>query len=156
MKFSDRASGLLVMIVGAVIAIYARTFPHASGQSIGPGMFPTLIGAGLLAFGAVLMASDLRTGPAPWAAVDAWVRRPRMALNFVVVVLDLAFYALAADTLGFFITASIFLLVLFAAFGVKLRTALLVSAVATFAIHYAFYTLLRVPLPWGLFESVAW
>jgi hypothetical protein len=23
-------------------------------------------------------------------------------------------------------------------------------------IHYAFYTLLRVPLPWGVLEGIAW
>jgi putative tricarboxylic transport membrane protein len=30
------------------------------------------------------------------------------------------------------------------------------ALIVTFAIHYAFYTLLRVPLPWGVLEGIAW
>jgi putative tricarboxylic transport membrane protein len=30
------------------------------------------------------------------------------------------------------------------------------AVVVTLIIHYAFYKLLRVPLPWGLLQGVAW
>jgi putative tricarboxylic transport membrane protein len=32
----------------------------------------------------------------------------------------------------------------------------LIATVATFVIHFAFYKLLRVPLPWGVFKNFAW
>ena len=34
--------------------------------------------------------------------------------------------------------------------------ALVVAVVATLVIHFAFYKLLRVPLPWGLLTPWAW
>ena len=34
--------------------------------------------------------------------------------------------------------------------------AVLVAVIATLAIHFAFYKLLRVPLPWGVLMPVAW
>ena len=34
--------------------------------------------------------------------------------------------------------------------------ALPIAVVATLVVHFAFYQLLRVPLPWGLLQGVAW
>ena len=34
--------------------------------------------------------------------------------------------------------------------------ALLLAVVVTLVIHFAFYKLLRVPLPWGLLTPYAW
>ncbi len=50
----------------------------------------------------------------------------------------------------------LFLAVLFVAFKVNRRRIVPLAVVVTFSIHYAFYTLLRVPLPWGLLEGIAW
>jgi putative tricarboxylic transport membrane protein len=33
---------------------------------------------------------------------------------------------------------------------------LLVAFLMALAIHYAFYKLLRVPLPWGVLQGIAW
>ena len=68
----------------------------------------------------------------------------------------LIFYALAVDTLGFFITAFLFLAVLFLAFGVSRRWIAPLAVAVTIGLHFAFYSLLRVPLPWGWLESLAW
>ena len=40
-------------------------------------------------------------------------------------------------------------------FGVRPATAALVAVVATLVIWYAFYKLLRVPLPWGVLTKFA-
>jgi putative tricarboxylic transport membrane protein len=39
---------------------------------------------------------------------------------------------------------------------VPLGRALLIAVVATLVIHFAFYKLLRVPLPWGVLKNWAW
>ncbi len=39
--------------------------------------------------------------------------------------------------------------------GVRRGTAVVVAVVATLVIWYAFYKLLRVPLPWGVLTEVA-
>jgi putative tricarboxylic transport membrane protein len=156
MKLSDALSGVLAAILGIVLAGYSQTLPPMPGQSIGPGLFPTIIGAGLMVFGSTLAISRATHGRAAWVMFDEWVRRPRMTANFVLVFADLVFYALAVNLLGFFITAVIFLSVLWFAFGVRRRVILPMAIAVTLTIHYMFYSVLRVPLPWGLLGGIAW
>lgn len=156
MKLSDTLSGVLTLIFGTAVVVVARAFPAMPGQTIGPSLFPTLIGGGLILCGMALAVSGLRRRDGPWIEADDWVRRPRMVLNFGLVFVALVFYAIAVGRLGFFITAVIFLSVLMLAFGVT-RTRIVPLALAvTIVIHYAFYSLLRVPLPWGVLEGIAW
>ena len=155
MKISDVLSGLLILIFGTAVVLNARTFPSMPGQSAGPSLFPTLIGGGLMLCGLALVWSGRGRG-APWLQVDDWMRRPRMVLNFGLVFADLVFYAIAVGRLGFFLTAVIFLSVLMLAFGVSRPRIVPLALVVTIVIHYAFYSLLRVPLPWGVFEGIAW
>jgi putative tricarboxylic transport membrane protein len=66
------------------------------------------------------------------------------------------FYILAANQLGFLPTAFLMLVALFKALQVKWSRALLVAVIATLVVHFAFYKLLRVPLPWGILTPWAW
>jgi putative tricarboxylic transport membrane protein len=79
-----------------------------------------------------------------------------MLLHFALVVGDVLFYALVVDRLGFLITAFVFLSVLFLAFEVERKWIAPIAVVVTLGIHYGFYTLLRVPLPWGVLGGIAW
>lgn len=156
MKLGDAASGLLAALFGVAVVLHARTFPPMPGQPVGPSLFPMLIGAGLIVAGVALMVAGARRRSGAFVELEAWARRPRMLTNFALVIADLLFYAIVVDRLGFLITAVLFLSVLFLAFGVR-RTRILPIAVAvTLVIHYGFYTLLRVPLPWGVLEGIAW
>jgi putative tricarboxylic transport membrane protein len=156
MKLHDRVAGLLIAVAGAALVLHARTFPSMPGQRVGPALFPILIGVGLLICAAVLLVSGFRERSAPWLQVDPWLRRPRMVLNFGLVFADLVFYALAVGSLGFHLTAVIFLSILMLAFEVPRARILPLALVVAVAIHYGFYGLLRVPLPWGLLEGLAW
>ena len=156
MRLSDALSGALAVALGATIVAYAQTFPPMPGQNVGPSLFPSVIGGGMVIFGCVLMVPAIRRRDGLRLAIEDWMYRPRMVLNFALVIGLLVFYAVAVDTLGFFITSILFLASLFLAFGVKRLWILPLAAAVTFAIHYAFYSLLRVPLPWGLFEAIAW
>jgi putative tricarboxylic transport membrane protein len=156
MKLSDTVSGLLTLIVGLAVVVHAWTFPAMPGQPVGPSLFPVLVGAGMALFGAMLAFTGARTRAVPWLAFDDWVRKPAMVRNFALVIAAVVFYAAAVDRLGFFITAIAFLAVLFLAFGVSRRWIAPVAVAVTLAIHYSFYTLLRVPLPWGVLGGIAW
>jgi len=68
----------------------------------------------------------------------------------------LVFYVSAADPLGFMPTAALCLLALFLKLKVRLLPAVIVAISATLVIHFLFYKLLRVPLPWGVLERFAW
>ena len=156
MRINDTLAGLLIMAFGAAVAGFAQTFPPMPGQSIGPSLFPTVIASGLVILGACLTASGIRRGERPAITFGDWVRSRRARVGFLLVIADLVFYALAVDWLGFFVTGFLFLMVLMRAFGVRSARAAAVSGAVILAVHYGFYTLLRVPLPWGLLERLAW
>ena len=155
MTFSDRVSGVLTFALGLAVVIRTQSFPPMPGQPVGPAMFPMAIGAVLMIAGAVLFAGSVRQRAASYGIAD-WMRRPRMLINFALVIGDLLFYALVVTDLGFLITAVIFVSVLMLAFGVGRARILPLAVAVTLVIHYAFYTLLRVPLPWGVLEGIAW
>jgi len=67
----------------------------------------------------------------------------------------LLFYVLAADWLGFYLTALVIQLAWMRLLGASWRLTIPVALIATVAIHLSFYKLLRIPLPWGLFERYA-
>ena len=156
MRLSDTVAGFLLLIFGAGVAIHARTFPAGAGHGVGPGFFPVAIAVGLALGGVALIWSGRKQRDGPWLEFEDWVRRPRMALNAALVTGSLIAYALVVDTVGFFLTAFVFLGVLLLAFGVRKRWVALIAAVTTLGLHFAFYTLLRVPLPWGWLEGLAW
>jgi putative tricarboxylic transport membrane protein len=156
MKLTDRVAGFLAIVLGASVVLHTRTFPPMPGQPVGPAMFPAAIGVLLVIAGIALIAGDARHGAGGRIELADWARRPRMVLNFALVIVDLLFYALAVTELGFLITAIIFVSVLMLAFGVRRRHILPLAVAVTLVIHYGFYTLLRVPLPWGVLEGIAW
>lgn len=156
MKLTDTLSGAMAVVLGLAVVGYTSTFPPMPGQTIGPALFPTVAGLSLIALGAVLVVTGVRRRERPAIQFDDWVWRPRMVLNGLLVPITLTGYAVAVDTLGFFLTSTAVLVVLFAAFGVKRIWIAPIALAVTFVLHYGFYTLLRVPLPWGLFEGVAW
>ena len=87
---------------------------------------------------------------------EPWVLSPRHVAGVLGVIGSVIFYIVAVDWLGFFLTSLIILAVLFRLFGVAIGRSIVIAAIATFVIHFAFYKLLRVPLPWGLFTNFAW
>ncbi len=158
MKINDAVWGALLLLLSAAVFNTIRTFPVIPGQQVGPAMFPGAIAAGLAICGSLLIAKGFaaRAAGGRWASVEDWVRSPRHVLAFVLVIGVNVFYILAVDTLGFIVTGTLYLAVLFATFGVRLKWNLLLALLITLAVHYAFYKLLKVPLPWGLLTAIAW
>jgi putative tricarboxylic transport membrane protein len=85
-----------------------------------------------------------------------WVRSPRHVLALVLLIGSVLFYIVASKDLGFLLTSVLILTVLFQVLQVPLARSLLIAVVATLVIHFAFYKLLRVPLPWGVLLPYAW
>ncbi len=156
MRLNDTFTGALLLLLGLAIVAFAQSFPLSPGQSFGPGLFPSLAGGGLAVCGLRLLWVGVRQRGTAAMEWDDWARRPRMVFNCALVIGDLIFYALVVDRVGFFITAFVFVAVLFLAFGVPRRWIPLLAATVTVGLHFAFYTLLRVPLPWGWLEAIAW
>jgi putative tricarboxylic transport membrane protein len=161
MKINDAVWGAFFLLLGVAILIHVQSFPAMPGQKVGPALFPGTIAAGLCVCALLLIARGIsvwRQGgdKAGWLAGEAWLRSPRHILAFVLVIGVNVFYILVVDRLGFIPTGFIYLVVLFAVFGVRLRNNVALALIITLVIHYSFYKLLRVPLPWGLLVRWAW
>ena len=124
------------------------------GQKFGPAWFPGLIAAGLGSCGVALVFSGVRRGGA-WIAFPEWLGRSRPRAAVASVLIGLLFYVFAADALGFYLTALLILVVWMRMLGASWRLALPVAALASVVIHFSFYKALRIPLPWGIFERLA-
>ncbi|MFZ5783568.1 MAG: tripartite tricarboxylate transporter TctB family protein [Pseudomonadota bacterium] len=156
MKVDDTLLGALFALLGAVVLWHVRGFPVIPGQQFGAALFPGVVAGGLVICGLLMSARGLRrrSAGAPLVALDAWMRDPVILLRFLSVPAGLLFYVLASDFLGFHITASLAMLAWLLLFGVRPLPALALAIAFPILMHLAFYKLLRVPLPWGLLQSV--
>jgi putative tricarboxylic transport membrane protein len=154
MKINDAVMGALLLVLAAAIGIYVSGFPGMSGQRYGAALFPGMIAAGLAGCGALLFTRGVRE-KAPAFEFAPWTRVPALAANFALVCGALLFYIYAADTLGFMVTGTLMLLVMFLKLRVRFLPAIMVAPLAALVIHLLFYKLLKVPLPWGILGSMA-
>jgi putative tricarboxylic transport membrane protein len=56
----DVWAGVLLIAIGAAALLIARNYPFGSSLRMGPGYFPVILGALLIVFGLVILASGLR------------------------------------------------------------------------------------------------
>lgn len=157
MKLNDTIFGFLLILLGAVVLGIVQGYPKIPGQQVGPALFPGLVACGLCIGGVMLVVRGWAARhDGPWVVPGDWLRMPRHVLAFVVVLASVVFYMLVSEALGFLITATILLSVLFYVLRVPLPKAVLIAVVTSLVVHFAFYKLLRVPLPWGILMDVAW
>ena len=159
MKVNDALWGALFALLGAAILWHVQGFPRIPGQNVGPALFPGALAVAMLVCGGILLVSGLkarRSAAFRWAVVPEWLGSRRHVLAFVVLVASNVFYLLVVDRLGFLLTAFVYLAALMGVLRVRLRVAVPVAFIMALAIHYAFYKLLRVPLPWGVLQGIAW
>ena len=156
MKVNDAVFGALLLLLGVAVLVAVQSFPRIPGQNVGPGLFPGLIAAGMVACGALLVFGGVRDRDgAPWVSMLPWTRSRPHVVAFAVTIGAVVAYIALANALGFLVVAPILMFAMLVAYGVRPRTAVIVSVVVTLAIWYAFYKLLRVPLPWGVLQRFA-
>ena len=160
MKFNDAIWGAALLVFGGLLFLHAQGFPAIPGQSVGPGAMPKALAIGLAVCGAILFLRGLRARTAGhgagWVELPDWFASPPQLLGFGVLVAVNLLYVLGVDRLGFVITGWIYLAALMWVLRVKPWLAIVVGLVMTLLIHYCFYKLLRVPLPWGVLQRIAW
>jgi putative tricarboxylic transport membrane protein len=156
MKINDAIFGAILAVLGAVVLVHVQGFPKIPGQQYGPGLFPGTIAAGFLVCGLLLIVSGVRgRAGEPWFKAGAWMRSAHHVRAAVLIVAGMAAYIVLADLVGFLVLAPILLVVWFLALGVRWTTAIVAAILTTVVIWYAFYRLLRVPLPWGVLTKFA-
>jgi putative tricarboxylic transport membrane protein len=154
-KINDTVVGVALIALAITILVHIQAYPLIPGQKYGPALFPGLIAVGFIATGGLLVARGVKSG-GPLFTPGAWMRAPALVTNFLAVCAALALYVLAVDALGFIPTGVVILLALFLKFGVRPLAALATAVATTLVMHWLFYKLLKVPLPWGILERFAW
>jgi len=162
-KFNDAVWGGLCVLLAGAILIHVQGFPPIPGQKVGPDLFPGAIAVGIAVCGLLLIARGVRARLAraegsqwQWLWLPPWLKSGRHLTAFLVLFGVNAFYLLVVDRLGFILTGFLYLLAFMWALQVRLLRAIPIAFIMTLAIHYAFYKLLRVPLPWGVLTPIAW
>ena len=148
MNRTDAWTGAALVALGLAVVWRAQGFPRLGGMDYGPDLFPTIAAGGLIVCGGLIAAEGALAPPAPRAETA-----PGKA---AAVLATVAAAALALPWLGFHLTFAAVALVSARIFGGGAATCLAMAAVAPLALHVVFYSLLRVPLPWGLLTPVAW
>lgn len=156
MQLSDKVTGACLAALGAVTVYGASLQPGVPGQDVGPSVFPMLIGLGLLGCGAMIGFGIGHSFEEPEEIVPAAPGEevpapPRFAeWRAFLPPLLLLLYVLAADTLGFLLTAAAIAFVVAVTLGARLRLAVPLAVLAPIGIGLVFGKLLRVPLPEGI------
>ena len=156
MRANDALYGFALIVLALAMIALTLSFPDFHGQRYGPALFPRILGVGLILCGTVLVWNGLaaRRAGAPWAELSPWVRDPRRAASFLLMLALLLLYILVSETIGFIPIALLFLGAMFFSLGVRPVAAILTAAVTTIVIHWFFSTMLRVPLPRGWLNAI--
>ncbi len=152
-RIADAATGVLCILVALAAGIVAWSFPAIPGQEYGAATFPVVIASGLGICGAVLLGrAVLRLGP---DAGSLGIPAGTLWKGAAVVGLALV-YVFAAEPIGFVPVMAVVLLGALLLYGTRVAIAVPVAILATLLVHFVFYKLLRVPLPWGVLLPWAW
>jgi len=151
MKVNDAIFGAVLLLLGIAVLVHVPSFPAIPGQKVGPAIFPGLVASALVVCAVILIVNGLRRRASqPWFEMSDWLHSRTHIIAFLVTIAGVVAYVLFAQAVGFLIIAPLVLIALFLAYGVRPRTAVVTAVVVSLVIHFAFYKLLRVPLPWGV------
>ena len=181
MKGNDAPIGAGLLVLSLLILWHVSGFPPAPGQPYSAALFPGIAAGGLALAAIGLIISGMKQRheakarpPADTAArtpggdaadptagdgsaeVVAAAKVPSRILAIVLTGGSILFYIAVAQFLGFIITGVLLLCALMWAYGVRPILVPPVALVVTLVIHFLFYRLLSVPLPWGLLQPIAW
>ena len=135
----DFWSGLMLIAIGGGAVFIARNYPFGSSLRMGPGYFPTVLGAFLVLFGVYFVGKGLRSSAEKLEG--GWALRA-----LIILPLSLVLFGLLIDRAGF-IPAMLALIIGSATAGTqfKLIEVLLFSVLMTALCVVVFVWLLGLP-----------
>ena len=147
MKAARQVTGLLVVAFGAFLAWQGSRLRIEGDFGPGPGFFPFCIGLALAALGATWSARLAFGAPAPDDGAPFLPPRGSRVVILAALGALVAFMALLRP-IGFDLAMlALLLALLFAIDRTHPVAKLAIAVVASFGVHWAFETLLSVPLP---------
>ncbi len=157
MRINDAVFGVLFVILAICVFVYSGTFTAAKGVGFGPDLFPRIIAVLMGAGGAMQIISGLRpAGRQPFIQLADWARKPRSYTLLAAVAGSMLFYILASGALGFLLSTFVMMsgLLLVTRGRGSLVSSLVTAVIVSVTIYLIFVQMLRVPLPYGVIESL--
>ena len=147
MKRSDAAVAALLIGFAAFIFLESRRLPVGSLRVPQTGFFPIILAALLALFAAALLLQASRTADLAGAAQRL---EPRGWMRIGAALAAMAFFALALESAGFFLTTFFLMALLLRAIDAQKWSKVIAIALATAVVSYAIFALLLgIPLPAG-------
>jgi len=158
MRFNDAVFGAVLLLLGILVAVIARSFPGMPGQSVGPALFPDMIAVGLGLCGLGLLWSGLRRPEfAGLVQLGEWARSGGHILDVGLIIGGLALLILLWDAVGFISLATLYTGGLIARFrGGRVLSSFVGALLAVLVIDWVFRRMLLVPLPLGPLTGIVW
>jgi hypothetical protein len=154
MKLHDSAIGAVMVIFGAWIVYSASGFPRLTGQPIGPGTFPVVLGTLCALGGLVLFVTGLRRGDGTLVTLHpGWHKSDRLA-TVGLMIGGTALLAASFETVGFPLGGSLLLAALFLASGRRHPAWVLMAVGFVCIVHVLLTRFLQVPLPAGVLKGL--
>lgn len=153
MKFHDSIIGAVLIVFGLWIAWTASSFPKLTGQPIGPGTFPVVLGVLCVLGGVGIGLRGLRSGGPLVQIHPGWQEHTRLA-SAIVMIAGTTLLAIWFEEIGFPLGGSFLLVALFLVSGKRHPSWILVGVGFVCAIHLLLTRLLHVPLPAGVLKGV--
>lgn len=154
----DLIVGAALTALAVTMVIQTQGFPRIRAMPYGPDLFPRIIAGGLILSAIGIVIEGIRSLRREPAQDEPFASSPAIygAFAFVAVAALVAGFALLMPVMGFHIAAALVVLLAVPIFGGHVLLALLLAAVAPVVLHYVFYSLMRVVLPWGWLSPFAW
>ncbi|MFJ6280590.1 tripartite tricarboxylate transporter TctB family protein [Arthrobacter subterraneus] len=170
---ADVAAGLVAVLLGIAVIVYALSLPTLGDGKPGPGLFPGIVGGAFVLFGLTLAVQTWtalrQRGPVdspetrsqlddlvgqvsdhPASLKTLNVSGKRLAANAAVIIVAIILYILLADLLGFLITMFVMTFAVMLSLRSKPLPAAITAVVLSVLMWLVFEELLRVQLPDGL------
>jgi hypothetical protein len=145
MRAGDIFIGGAAAVLGAAVFVMTLSFPRMADGAPGPALFPQLLSAMLVGFGAVTILQS-RGASAETGEIHELSGIVRGAIILVLI----AIYIAVVQRLGFVITGTLLVLALMLLLRVRLLTAALSTVVIVAFCVLLFSKALRVPLQPGI------
>lgn len=148
MKFHDSVIGGLLICFGLWVVWTSSSFPKLTGQPIGPGTFPVILGVATILGGIGIGVQGLRNGGPLMRLAPGW-RNAERIFNAMVLIVGTAFLAMKFEMIGFPIGGSLLLIALFLTSGKRHPIWIGLAVGFIVVLHIILSGFLHVPLPAG-------
>ncbi|MGG1662008.1 tripartite tricarboxylate transporter TctB family protein [Brevibacillus sp. NRS-1366] len=150
-RYATTYASVFLIVVGVLAIYYAKQFPSAGAEAVGPAFYPTFLSCLLIFLSILLIAKERRE------MLGAKASQEVASINWMKALIGLLLtivYFILIYLVGFYVASPLFFVAMkWMMDGQRKWTAIIPAALVTFGVYAIFALLLNVILPTGLLFS---